>query len=101
MDFYKLCSVSLTTACGHRIVDELHETVKAFRRARFAFFVNRFRSVRVLMPKDPDCAGEYQALEMRETRGFKEIGDADDVHARGVNQIATLRSEQRRHEISE
>ena len=96
-----LDSVSLGVAFGKAVVDELHETIEAFWRARFGVFVDGFQTVAVLIAEDADGAGEDDALEARQTGGFKEIGHADDIHAGGVKQIAALGREQWRHVVAE
>ena len=58
-------------------------------------------TVAVLIAEDADGAGEDDALEARQTGGFEEIGHADDIHAGGVEQIAALGREQRRHVVAE
>ena len=71
MDFDDLDSEGFRVALGEAVVEELHKTVKAFWRARFGVFVDRFRTVAVLIAEDADGAGEDDAFEAREARGFK------------------------------
>src|SRR5215472_5737085 len=101
MDFDDLNSVNLRIAFSHGIVDELHKAAEALGRVRFGLFVDGFRSVSVLMSEDAHCAGEDNALQAREAGGFEQIGHADDVYARGIEEITTFRCKQRRHEVAE
>src|SRR5215475_1387130 len=101
MDFDDLNSVSLRIAFSHGIVDELHKAVETFWRVRFGLFVDGFRSVSVLMSEDAHRAGEDNTLQAREAGGFEQIGHADDVYARGIEEITTFRCKQRRHEVAE